>query len=75
MTEKITKTTSAADMADILFSERKRIAVERYPQNLDFTKTINGTTYAVKSHFHKDAAECLLAKICRLLNDNTNLAE
>ena len=56
-------------------AERKRIHIEKRPQDLDFTKTVNGTTYTVKSHFNTDAAECLFVKVCRLLKDSNNLDE
>ena len=54
---------------------RKRIPIERHPADLDFIKTVNGTTYTVKSHFNTDAAECLFVKVCRLLKDSKNLDE
>ena len=55
--------------------QRERIAIEKHPAGLDFTKTVNGTTYTVKSHFNSTAAECLFVKVCRLLKENKNLSE
>lgn len=53
---------------------RKKIPLTKYPQDLDFVKTIGGTTYVVKSHFNPNADECLLAKVSRLFYDNKNLS-
>ena len=54
-------------------AERKRITIGKHPQDLDFTKAVNGTTYTVKSHFNNAAAECLFVKVFRLLKNNKNL--
>ncbi|MDL2273756.1 transposon-encoded TnpW family protein [Oscillospiraceae bacterium OttesenSCG-928-G22] len=45
---------------------RKLTELEKYPADLDFSKTIGGTTYEVNSHFSKDSAECMVAKVARL---------
>jgi hypothetical protein len=47
---------------------RKRIELKKYPEDLDFTKTVGGTTYVVKSHFNPQARESLLRIVCRRMD-------
>jgi len=39
----------------------------RFPQGVDFSRTIGGTEYTVISHFNQDAEEAIFNKIARLL--------
>ena len=59
----------------IIETGRKALPLSKFPQDLDFSKTIGGTTYIVKSHFNKDARECLFAKTLRLLFGDPNLRD
>lgn len=45
---------------------REEIELKKYPNDLDFHKTMGGTTYIVQSHFEKDAPECIAVKVARL---------
>ena len=54
---------------------RKYCQLQKYPDGLDFSKSIGGTTYIVKSYFNQNAGECLLVKIHRLLDGNSNFSE
>lgn len=46
---------------------RKGLELKKCPDDLDFHKTIGGTTYVVQSHFDKHATECLTTKVARLV--------
>ncbi len=54
---------------------RKLIAVKKYPDDLDFTKTVGGTTYIVKSHFNPQANESLLRIVLRQMDNGAELSE
>jgi hypothetical protein len=54
---------------------RKPLPLVRFPTDLDFSKTIGGTTYTVRSHFNRDAGECLFAKVNRLMLGDPDLRE
>ncbi len=51
------------------------IAVKKYPDDLDFTKTVGGTTYIVKSHFNPQATESLLRIVLRRMDNGAELSE
>ena len=53
----------------LIDTRRKLTPLEKYPKDLDFSKTIGNTTYVVKSHFNKNAEECILKKMCRIILD------
>jgi hypothetical protein len=50
------------------------LAPTKYPKDLDFTKTIGGTTYVVKSRFDKSAGECLTGIVMRWIDKNTDIS-
>jgi hypothetical protein len=54
---------------------RKPLPLEKYPKSLDFSTTIGGTSYTVKSHFNPQANESLLCIILRWVENNTNISE
>jgi len=58
----------------IIETGRKLIPLVKYPDDLDFSKTIGGTTYTVNSHFNSDADECLLGIVSRWVDDGTNIS-
>lgn len=66
---------NANNRKSLVDTGRKPIPLVKYPQDLDFTKTVGSTTYVVKSHFNPNADECLLAKVSRLFSDSKNLSE
>ena len=51
------------------------IELKKYPEDLDFTKTVGGTTYIVKSHFNPQAKESMLRITLRWLANGTNISE
>jgi hypothetical protein len=54
---------------------REMIELKKRPDDLDYTKTIGGTTYVVKSHFNPQASESMLRIILRWMDDDTNVSE
>ena len=54
---------------------RETIPLHKYPNDLDFSKTIGGTTYVVKSHFSPQANESILRIVLRWIDSNTNVSE
>ena len=60
----------AASYKPLIDTNRTRLPLSKYPKNLDFTKTIGGTTYLVKSHFNPSANESLLRIIMRRIEDS-----
>lgn len=52
---------------------REPLPLMKHPKDLDFSKTVGGTTYVVKSHFNKNANDSLLTIILRLCTDGKNL--
>jgi len=65
----------ATERKPLINTGRKSLPLQKYPADLDFSSVVAGTTYTVKSHFNKNASECLFVKLCRLLDENKNLAE
>ena len=55
------------DYEPIIETGREPLPLYRFPADLDFVKTIGGTTYTVRSRFDQNADECLFGKINRLL--------
>ena len=51
------------------------IELKKYPDDLDFTKTVGGTTYIIKSHFNPQATECLLRIVLRRMDNGAELSE
>jgi len=51
---------------------RKPIPLERFPKDLNFTETIGGTTYTVRSFFNPNAEESIIATICRMVMGDKN---
>lgn len=58
----------ASNCKPLVDAGRKPIPLKKYPEDLDFSKTIAGTEYVVCSHFNKDADECMVAKVSRLVH-------
>ena len=54
---------------------RERLHLEKYPKDLDFSKTIGGTTYTVKSHFNPNADETLLGIVLRWMDSDTDVSK
>ena len=54
---------------------REPLPLSKYPDDLDFSKTIGGTTYVVKSHFNPQANESLLRIILRMMDSGTEMFE
>ena len=54
---------------------RKPLPLSKYPDDLDFSKNIGGTTYVVKSQFNPQANESLLRIILRMMDRGTNPLE
>ena len=54
---------------------RRPLHLEKTPNDLDFSKTIGGTIYVVKSGFNKSARECLLKIIARWVDEDKILSE
>ena len=54
---------------------RKPLPLSKYPDDLDFNKTISGTTYVVKSRFNPQANESLLRIILRMMGSGTGPLE
>ena len=65
----------AASYKPLVETGRKMIPLEKYPKNLDFTKTVGGTTYVVKSHFNPNAGESMLRIILRWIDNGTDISE
>jgi hypothetical protein len=63
-----------ASYKPLIDTGRKPIPLMKYPDNLDFSKTIGGTTYEVRSHFHKDTNESLLGIVLRWMDANHNFS-
>ncbi len=59
--------------APLIETGRKNYPLAWFPEGLDFTKTIGGTTYSVRSYFNPKAGECLYAKVNRLILGDPNL--
>jgi len=59
----------------IIDTGREQIPLVKCPTDLDFVKTIGGTTYTVHSHFNPDADECLLQIVNRLMFGDSNLRD
>ena len=53
----------------LIDTRRKLTPLEKFPKDLDFSETIGNTTYVVKSHFDKNAEECMVGKVCRMILD------
>lgn len=66
---------SVSKSKPLVSTGRKLIPIEKYPKDLDFSKTIGGTTYIVGSHFNPNASECLLTKVSRLFVECKDLSE
>jgi len=52
---------------------RRLTPLEKYPKDLDFSKTIGNTTYVVRSHFNKGGNECILGIIMRWIENDTEI--
>ena len=59
----------------LINSGRKKIPLVKYPDDLDFSKAIGGTTYTVKSHFDPDADECLFGIVSRWIDNETDVSD
>jgi len=46
----------------------------KYPDDLDFSKKIGGTTYTVNSHFDPDADFCLVGIVSGWVDDDTDVS-
>jgi len=57
----------------IIETGRKPVPLLKYPKDLDFDLNIGNTKYVVKSRFDKNANECLLGIVLRLLCNNTDV--
>ena len=55
------------DCEPIIDIGREPIPLLKCPADLDFVKTIGGTTYTVRSHFNPNADECLLQTVNRMM--------
>lgn len=53
---------------------RERLPLEKNPRDLDFTKTLGGTTYTIKSHFNPQAHESILRIILRWMDNGTDVS-
>ena len=58
----------------LVVTGRAPLPLMKYPKDLDFTKTISGTTYTVKSHFKPNASESLFHIILRWLDSNVDVS-
>ena len=47
---------------------REPLPLSKYPDDLDFSKTVGGTIYVVKSRFNPQANESLLRIILRMMD-------
>lgn len=64
----------AAAYRPLVDTGRERLPVEKTPKDLDFTKTVGGTTYTVKSHFDPQAHESMLCIILRWMENSTDIS-
>lgn len=53
---------------------RERLPLMKYPKDLDFTKTIGGTTYTIKSYFDPQANESILRIVLRWCEDDADIS-
>jgi len=65
----------AASFKPLVNTGRKMMELKKYPEDLDFSKTIGGTTYVVKSHFNPQASESMFRTILRWMDNNANISE
>jgi len=63
----------AATVTPLIDTKRRLTPLSKYPEDLDFTKTIGGTTYVVKSHFNPNANESILRTVLRLMDNDTDI--
>jgi hypothetical protein len=54
-------------------TDRKLLPLSKSPKDLDFTKTIGGTNYVVKSHFDPNANESLLDIVLRWIDSDAEI--
>jgi len=53
---------------------REWLELFKYPDDLDFSKKIGGTTYTVNSHFDSDADVCLVGIVSGWVDDDTDVS-
>ena len=58
----------------IIDTGRELIPLVKYPEDLDFTKTIGSTTYIINSQFNHDAEECLLGIVSHWVDNDTDVS-
>ena len=63
----------STDRNPIVESNRDPLQLCKYPPGLDFTKTVSGTEYTVRSRFNPATSECLLEIISRAVLGDPNL--
>lgn len=64
----------AAAYKPLMDTGRERLPLEKNPQDLDFIRTVGGTTYTVKSHFDPQAHESMLRIILRWMDKGTDMS-
>ena len=53
---------------------REMIELKKHPDDLDFNRTVGGTTYIVSSRFDKNASESLLDIVLRWMDAGTDVS-
>jgi len=53
---------------------REWLELFKYPDDLDFSKKIGGTTYTVNSHFDPDSDFCLVGIVSGWVDDDTDVS-
>ena len=53
---------------------REWLELFKYPDDLDFSKKIGGTTYTINSHFDPDADFCLVGIVSGWVDDDTDVS-
>ena len=54
---------------------RELLPLENHPKDLDFSKTVSGTSYVVRSRFNPSARETLLGIVIRWFTNDTDVSE
>jgi len=75
MTEQYDWQEYARNYKPLVDTGREPLPLSKYPDDLDFSKNIGGTTYVVKSHFNPQANESLLRIILRMMDSGTESLE
>ncbi len=70
MRDKSSRHDSARAYRPLVNTGRKAIPLKKYPDNLDFTKSVGGTTYIIKSHFKPQGRETMFCIVSRRMDNN-----